>query len=88
MLHQIEWKPAPIDVWLKCNRIRDKENQPFYETFKEYVVQFSTNGFYYTAFVPEEFVDADKCHLAAKVVAAYGDDLLVDIPVEMTLPQS
>ena len=82
MLHNLEWKPAPINVWIQCKQIRDKVDQPYYEAFKEYIVHFSTNGLYYTAFVPEEFVDASQCLLAAKIVAEYGQDLLVDIPVE------
>ena len=65
-----------------CSHITDKEQQPYYEAFKEYIVHFETNGYWHTAFVPEEFVDVDNCRLAAIVIADYGDDVLVDIPVE------
>ena len=78
----IEWKKPPENVWLKCMEVSAKEHQPFYRIFQEYVVQFCTNGLLYTAFVPEEFMDVENGRLAAQVVAEYGDDLLVDIPVE------
>ena len=80
MNYDIRWKDKPERVWVRCRKVKS-DIQPF-EALNEVVVSFEINGGTYTAFVPKEYVDLEKRLIAATIVADYGNDYLIDIPVE------
>ncbi len=80
MNYDIRWKDEPELVWVQCDKVKP-DIQPF-QALNEVVVSFKINGGKYTAFVPKEFVDLEKRRIAATIVADYGNDYLVDLPVE------
>lgn len=80
MEYAIEWRAEPSQVWLQCSRMNSDIQQ--IRALNEIVVHFEINGSKYTAFVPEEFVDVEKRLISALIVADYGNDYLLDLPVE------
>ena len=80
MDYEIKWRDQPSQAWLRCNKISTDIEQ--FAAFDELVVHLEIGGSKYIAFVPQEFVDLEKQLIDALIVADYGDDILVDIPVE------